>query len=661
MLDLSVYTPKTFAAAVQAALANPAYILSIPALALLALVPRAQIERYYAIKYADAPSRGKHMLDGALLLGQPMVAVLAHAVKGNVALWKQRHKRQVERMLGDLVIERPFLALTERERAVYRAMAHLHATGRQTYDQWVDFVCRFAWADGDGVVRPAPAIADHARAVEAVEEFRALARQLFPDGKAFLAETARQVAQSAATLPAADIPGLQEGARFMVPADLAANPTYATQRTPGALFLGTMPEGGPHVFYSGHESLITIAGPGAGKSSALVIPNLLTYPGSVVVLDVKGELWDNTAGHRKAAFGPVFRFAPTDPSGNSHCFNPFDFLSADPAVAANDCEVFSQQVILERAQDKDPYWEGKGRDFLWAFAMLLRFAGSKSDRTMEGLAELLSLSTALADPDDRASAAPDTLGIIKALEMLAVTLDMPDLRQAASTFRDGLDSNRLDSVFDAARRHLSVFGRSALVRRALATSDWHPHDLRRRPGTSVYICIDEPKAYGAIIRLMVYQHFRVLRDHVAKRDEPPITFFLDEMPRLGNFTSVLDMQDVGRSAGLRLWMFAQSYGQLVQNFGAARAPGILDACRVRTFLQPQAEEIKFILPALGEVKNLFTGEKSPLATADQLMGHAYGDKMIVTTRGDRAMVLAPKFAHRSKSLMAKVRAVGRVV
>ncbi|MFM9938686.1 MAG: type IV secretory system conjugative DNA transfer family protein [Hyphomicrobiaceae bacterium] len=619
------------------------------------------MKTYYDGKYDDAPSTGKYLVDALLAFGSPAAAMASAAVAFNVKRWKHVKKRYVEQLFPRLVVERPFLTLKERDKAVFRAVAQLLAMGAYTHDQWVRFVCLFVWGNGQGVVKPVPVLADHPRAVEAVREAQELVKHLLPSGEAFMADAARDVAVHLAGVGVVSgVPvggqGLHDGARWMTAEDLAQSRTYASKRTPPALFIGSLPGTNTHVFYPGHESLITIAGPGAGKSSALVIPNLLTYPGSVVVLDVKGDLWQKTAGHRKSAFGPVYRFAPTDPTGNSHCFNPFDFISSDAAVAANDCEVFSQQVILDRAQDKDPYWEGKGRDFLWAFAMLLALAAPKGERTMEGLGEMLSLSTALRDPDDRSSGHPDTMGIIKALESLADQYAIPDLQQAATTFRDGLDSNRLDSVFDAARRHLSVFGRSSLVRRALATSDWHPLDLRLRPGTSLYICVDEPKAYGAIIRLMVYQHFRLLKDHAARADEPPVTFFLDEMPRLGNFTSLLDMQDVGRSAGLRLWMFAQSYGQLVQHYGAARAPGIVDACRVRTFLQPQADEVKFILPALGEVRNVFTGEKTPLATKDQLMGHVFGDKMVVTTRGDRPLVLAPKFAHQSRSLSEAVKA-----
>ena len=123
--------------------------------------------------------------------------------------------------------------------------------------------------------------------------------------------------------------------------------------------------------YGGAESLITIAAPGTGKSQVQAIPNLLSYPGSAFVLDVKGELWDATAGYRARHFGPVYRFAPTDPDGQTNAYNPFDFVSLDPEQAGVDCEVIASQIIPPNAGSKDPFWDNRGRDFLKTFRLMV--------------------------------------------------------------------------------------------------------------------------------------------------------------------------------------------------------------------------------------------------------------------------------------------------
>ena len=73
---------------------------------------------------------------------------------------------------------------------------------------------------------------------------------------------------------------------------------------------------------------LIVAPPGAGKSQSVAIPNLLTIKQSCVVLDIKGELCDVTAGYRqKALKNKVFVFDPMksgERNSNDLSFNPFD-------------------------------------------------------------------------------------------------------------------------------------------------------------------------------------------------------------------------------------------------------------------------------------------------------------------------------------------------
>lgn len=94
-------------------------------------------------------------------------------------------------------------------------------------------------------------------------------------------------------------------------------------------------------------------------------------------------MWDATAAHRKETFGPVFRFSPTSTDTRSHCYNPFDMIRQDPAQAANGCEVFASQLIPDNLQAKDPYWDRRARDFLWALAMLVALDTPPAERNLK--------------------------------------------------------------------------------------------------------------------------------------------------------------------------------------------------------------------------------------------------------------------------------------
>ncbi|MGL5736225.1 MAG: type IV secretory system conjugative DNA transfer family protein, partial [Beijerinckiaceae bacterium] len=217
----------------------------------------------------------------------------------------------------------------------------------------------------------------------------------------------------------------------------------------------------------------------------------------------------------------------------------------------------------------------------------------------------------------------------------------------ANGLATGAGGQRLESVLDAARRYFSIFARSETLRAAMATSDWNPLDLRRKPGTTVYIVIPDTdlKAYAPIVRLLFYQHLRLLKPQLAKPDDPPITFFLDEMPQLGKFESILTLQDTGRGSGLRLWMFAQTVGQIHEAYGRARGEGLIGGARIRTYLQPDQQTADTLSKALGQTRQFFSGEKKPLASVDELMGRAYADQVIVQSRADFPAKLQKQLAH----------------
>ncbi|PKP63638.1 MAG: type VI secretion protein, partial [Alphaproteobacteria bacterium HGW-Alphaproteobacteria-8] len=73
---------------------------------------------------------------------------------------------------------------------------------------------------------------------------------------------------------------------------------------------------------------LIVAPTGRGKGVGFVIPNLLTYKGSAVVLDVKGENFRETSRFRASMGDKVFRFAPTDWDRPTHRYNPLARIAA---------------------------------------------------------------------------------------------------------------------------------------------------------------------------------------------------------------------------------------------------------------------------------------------------------------------------------------------
>ncbi|MEO8531176.1 MAG: type IV secretory system conjugative DNA transfer family protein, partial [Deltaproteobacteria bacterium] len=98
--------------------------------------------------------------------------------------------------------------------------------------------------------------------------------------------------------------------------------------TPGTGFilgkLGSPKSSGKLISSRVFPHALIVAPTGRGKTSGFVIPNLLTFKGSIVVLDVKGENFEQTSRHRLSQGDEVYRFAPTDwdVSRPSNRYNP---------------------------------------------------------------------------------------------------------------------------------------------------------------------------------------------------------------------------------------------------------------------------------------------------------------------------------------------------
>ncbi|CEJ88123.1 putative TRAG family protein [Hyphomicrobium sp. GJ21] len=641
---------------------TPHAVLRVPATALLHADGTHRLHQYVrahfkGIKPSLAGTLGK-MAIGVLTRSPNSIGdAIAHTSK-DIAY----HAKVMATMklLAQFDLARPVLSLSEQEKKILTGMASIAASGHCSYEEWSMFLAQLAWNGGKCHIEPHDGMHGHARHGEIRQLLTQYLNSHYPVHDIVLASAGQRVADAqdeiartrdmesrkrdATRRVLKEAPAvLNPGAHWMTDEELATAPGYATRKTDTSLLIGVT-EGGKAVYYNGHESLMTIGGPGTGKSQAHAVTNLLRYPGSAVVLDVKDdELWKQTAEYRRRRFGPVFRFAPTDFTGSSHGYNPFDFISTDPDRAAHDCFVFSYQTILPNPKAHDPYWENKGRDFVWAYAMLVALEEKGPDRSIETLYRYF-MHPIDDEPDS------EILAIAQRLVMLGKIHDIPDLEGAGNALQSGiaLQSKALESVLDTARSNLSSFAKSMTARRAMSRTDWRPSDLRKHQGATLYICLsaDDLKSYGAMIRIMLAQHLAQLQNYSAKPDEPPITFFLDEMPKLGNFQSILNMQDLGRSAGLRLWMFCQYIGQLEQCF-FERYKGVIDACRVRSFMRPDGQAYEHIRPALGETRNLFSGERAPLASSSDLMGRAFRDKILVLTSGENPMSLGKVLAYKN--------------
>src|SRR5688500_19855907 len=93
---------------------------------------------------------------------------------------------------------------------------------------------------------------------------------------------------------------------------------------------------GQLVQLSGQQFAILAAPTRSGKGVGIVIPNLLSYQGSVVVLDIKQENYTLTSGYRQKYGQEIYLFNPFAEDGHTHRWNPLRYVSYDPNFRESD-------------------------------------------------------------------------------------------------------------------------------------------------------------------------------------------------------------------------------------------------------------------------------------------------------------------------------------
>lgn len=100
----------------------------------------------------------------------------------------------------------------------------------------------------------------------------------------------------------------------------------------------------------------------SGKGACYVIPNALTHQGSMIVTDLKGEIFETTAGYRKAKGNQVFLFAPG--SERSHRYNPLDYIRPDRGDRTTDIQNIASILIPENADSENAIWQATAQQVM---------------------------------------------------------------------------------------------------------------------------------------------------------------------------------------------------------------------------------------------------------------------------------------------------------
>ena len=163
-------------------------------------------------------------------------------------------------------------------------------------------------------------------------------------------------------------PSLHGEARFSGMSDLVKAGFFKQSDT--SLVVGKY--NGKLLHYSGQQFALLAAPTRSGKGVGIVIPNLLSYKSSVVVLDIKQENFNLTSGYRKKVLGQeVYLFNPFAEDGRTHRWNPFTYVSSDPDQRVSDLMSIAAMLYPD-GDSRDKFWVAQARNAFGVFVIPVR-------------------------------------------------------------------------------------------------------------------------------------------------------------------------------------------------------------------------------------------------------------------------------------------------
>lgn len=159
---------------------------------------------------------------------------------------------------------------------------------------------------------------------------------------------------------------LHGDARFANAGDLARNGMF--KPSSNGIVVGRF--NGKLVRLGGQQFVILAAPTRSGKGVGIVIPNLLDYRESMVVLDIKQENFDLTSGWRASQGQEVYLFNPFAEDRRTHRWNPLTCVSKDPAFRVSDLMSIAAMLYPDGADDQK-FWVSQARNAFMAFSLYL--------------------------------------------------------------------------------------------------------------------------------------------------------------------------------------------------------------------------------------------------------------------------------------------------
>lgn len=335
--------------------------------------------------------------------------------------------------------------------------------------------------------------------------------------------------------------------------------------------------GGTRIGIGDDRHAVICAGSRAGKGRSCLIPTLLEYRGSALVLDPKGELANVTA-RRRAELGQ--KVLIVDPFGVTadrlaHArsgFNPMRLLSSDSPTLVPDAGLIADALVVASPHG-DPHWDESARNLIEAVILhVATYEAYEDKRSLVTVRDLLktALKPAQNLPEDFEGPPPPQLCAELLYNACQLEDRYPDLANAldtaASEFADKPEKERA-SVHSVALRNTKFLDYPEL-RASLTHDGFDLSELKTAPhGLSLYLCLPAGRmsTCNRWFRLFVNLAVEAMERERTKPEIPVLTV-LEEFHVLGYMQQLETAAALVAGFGMKLLIVLQDLTQLKRHY-----------------------------------------------------------------------------------------------
>lgn len=332
---------------------------------------------------------------------------------------------------------------------------------------------------------------------------------------------------------------------------------------------------GKYLIFGGQQHVMVSAATRGGKGVSIVNPNLLNWPYSAVVVDIKQESHDLTSGFRARCDQDCFLFNPLATDYRTHRYNPLGYISEDENFRIDDIQKIAYMIFPDKP----------GTDVIWTATPRSLFLGVVLS-LLESPGKLVTMGQVLRESLVDGDGSKYFDGLIEAREKSGRPFSSTCV-SALRTYTSIAADNTRSGVMGSFRSRLELWSNPVLDA-ATSGNDFDLRELRKKK-MSIYVGVtpDNQERLKPLLNLFFQQLVDLNTRELPEKNPAlkyPVLLLLDEFRALGKVDVIVQGISYIAGYGLRLLTIVQSPSQIVEVYGKDAA---------KTFLQNHAAQVVF--------------------------------------------------------------------